>query len=168
MAESEYDYLFKIVIIGDSGVGKSQLLSRFTKNVFNQEQESTVGVDFVSKQVKIDDKVLKIQLWDTAGQERYRAVASSYYKGALGAILVYDITDSTSFDNLQNWIKELQNKGPPGLEMLVVGNKSDLEEKRQVTEQMQKKFAGDSGLDFIETSALTYTNVDEAFKKLIN
>ena len=105
----EYDYLFKIVLIGDSDVGKSQLLSRFTKNEFNLESKATIGVEFATKTMKAEnDHTLKVQIWDTAGQERYRAVASSYYRGAVGAMVVYDITNNKSFQNVSNWISELK------------------------------------------------------------
>lgn len=107
--EKEHDHLYKIVLIGDSAVGKSNILSRFTKNEFNAESKTTIGVEFATKNVTMDSKKVKLQVWDTAGQERFRSMASAYYRGALGALLVYDITRRNTFENLDKWVKELKN-----------------------------------------------------------
>ncbi|KAK8476415.1 hypothetical protein V6N11_068368 [Hibiscus sabdariffa] len=107
-ADDDYDYLFKVVLIGDSGVGKSNLLSRFTKNEFSLESKSTIGVEFATRSIRVDDKVVKAQIWDTAGQERYRAITSAYYRGAVGALLVYDVTRHVTFENVERWLKELR------------------------------------------------------------
>lgn len=109
-ADDDYDYLFKVVLIGDSGVGKSNLLSRFTKNEFSLESKSTIGVEFATRSIRVDDKVVKAQIWDTAGQERFRAVTSAYYRGAVGALIVYDITRRTTFDSISRWLDELKSK----------------------------------------------------------
>ena len=119
--------MFKIVLVGDSGVGKTNLLSRFTKNEFNLESRATIGVEFAAKTLTADNgEVIKAQIWDTAGQDRYRAIASSYYRGAAGAILVYDITKKRSFDNLEKWLTELQNNGSEDMTLMLIGNKTDL------------------------------------------
>ena len=107
--EDEYDYLFKVVLIGDSGVGKSNLLSRFTRNEFNLESKSTIGVEFATRSIQVDNKTIKAQIWDTAGQERYRAITSAYYRGAVGALLVYDIAKHLTYENVERWLKELRD-----------------------------------------------------------
>lgn len=133
----EYDYLFKLVLIGDQDVGKSQLLSRFTKNEFNLESKATIGVEFATKTMRAENgQNVKVQIWDTAGQERYRAVANSYYRGAVGAMIVYDISNHNSFQSVQNWMNELKQKGPKGLQIYLIGNKVDLApDQRQVTNE---------------------------------
>jgi small GTP-binding protein len=120
------------VLVGDSGVGKSNIISRFTKNEFNLESKTTIGVEFATKVVEIEGRQLKVQIWDTAGQERYRSMASAYYRGAVGALLVYDITRASSFENLEKWLKELKNYGNEDMVCLMVGNKSDLKQYRSL------------------------------------
>lgn len=165
--EEEYDYLFKVVLIGDSGVGKSNLLSRFTKNEFNLESKSTIGVEFATKSILVDNKTLKAQIWDTAGQERYRAITSAYYRGAVGALLVYDISKQITFENVERWLKELRDHAEPNIVIMLVGNKSDLRHKRAVTTEHAMAFAEQNNLAFIETSALDATGVDEAFRQIL-
>lgn len=162
-----YDYLYKIVLIGDSGVGKSNLLSRFTRDEFNLESKSTIGVEFATKSVMTEGKVIKAQIWDTAGQERYRAITSAYYRGAVGALLVYDISKRISFDNVARWLKELRDHADPNIIILLVGNKSDLRHLRTVAQDDAAGFAAREELAFIETSALDSTNVDTAFHKIL-
>ena len=163
-----YDYLFKIVLIGDSGVGKSNLLSRVTKNEFNLESKATIGVEFATKSFKIENgQNVKAQIWDTAGQERYRAITNTYYRGALGALLVYDITKSKTFESVERWLQELQQYGEPGMVVMLVGNKSDLNKIREVKKEDAIEFAEKKGLAFIETSALVSTNVEQAFEGII-
>eukprot|EP01083_Nonionella_stella_P109907 321089_1 len=127
----DYDYLFKLVLIGDSGVGKSCLLLRFADDSFTDSYISTIGVDFRFRTVNIDMKTVKLQIWDTAGQERFRTITSAYYRGAHGIIIVYDITDKESFDNIREWLFEVSRFAADDVSMLLVGNKSDLSEKRQ-------------------------------------
>jgi len=165
--DEEYDYLFKVVLIGDSGVGKSNLLSRFTRNEFNLESKSTIGVEFATKSIQVDAKVIKAQIWDTAGQERYRAITSAYYRGAVGALLVYDISKALTFENVERWLKELKDHAEPNIVIMLVGNKSDLRHKRAVPTEDAMAFAERNGLAFIETSALDATGVDEAFKQIL-
>ncbi|KAH0870851.1 hypothetical protein HID58_077873 [Brassica napus] len=125
-SDDDYDYLFKLVLIGDSGVGKSNLLSRFTRNEFSIESKSTIGVEFATRSVHVDEKTIKAQLWDTAGQERYRAITSAYYRGAVGALLVYDITRHVTFENVERWLKELRDHTDASVVIMLVGNKADL------------------------------------------
>ena len=139
--EEEYDYLFKVVLIGDSGVGKSNLLTRFTTNEFNLESKTTIGVEFSTKTLKVKDKTIKAQIWDTAGQERYRAITSAYYRGAVGALLVYDISKSYTFNSVERWLKELREHADANIVIMLVGNKSDLNHIRQVKRDEGARFA---------------------------
>lgn len=140
--EDEYDYLFKTVLIGDSGVGKSNLLMRFTRNEFNIESKSTIGVEFATRNIVLDNKKIKAQIWDTAGQERYRAITSAYYRGAVGALIVYDITKQSSFDNVGRWLKELREHADSNIVIMLVGNKTDLLHLRAVSTEEAQAFAG--------------------------
>ncbi|KAI9188200.1 Rab GTPase ypt31 [Blastocladiella emersonii ATCC 22665] len=165
--DDEYDFLFKVVLIGDSGVGKSNLLSRFTRNEFNLESKSTIGVEFATRSIQVDGKTIKAQIWDTAGQERYRAITSAYYRGAVGALLVYDIAKHQTYENVNRWLKELRDHADSNIVIMLVGNKSDLRHLRAVPTDEAKQFAADNGLSFIETSALDSTNVELAFQKIL-
>lgn len=165
--EDEYDYLFKVVLIGDSGVGKSNLLSRFTKNEFNLESKTTIGVEFATKTIECGDKIIKAQIWDTAGQERYRAITSAYYRGAVAALLVYDITKLHTFENVEKWLQELKDYADDNIVVMLVGNKTDLKHLRAVKEEEAKSFSEEHELAFIETSALDSSNVVEAFEQII-
>lgn len=165
--EDEYDYLFKVVLIGDSGVGKSNLLSRFTRNEFNLESKSTIGVEFATKSIEVESKTIKAQIWDTAGQERYRAITSAYYRGAVGALLVYDISKKLTFENVERWLKELRDHAEPNIVVMLVGNKSDLRHRRAVSTEEAMAFAEANNLAFIETSALDATGVDNAFQQIL-
>eukprot|EP00291_Cryptomonas_curvata_P010234 CAMPEP_0172202226 /NCGR_PEP_ID=MMETSP1050-20130122/30514_1 /TAXON_ID=233186 /ORGANISM="Cryptomonas curvata, Strain CCAP979/52" /LENGTH=217 /DNA_ID=CAMNT_0012880113 /DNA_START=83 /DNA_END=736 /DNA_ORIENTATION=+ len=165
--DDEYDYLFKVVLIGDSGVGKSNLLSRFTRNEFNLESKSTIGVEFATRSIQVDGKTLKAQIWDTAGQERYRAITSAYYRGAVGALLVYDIAKHVTFENVDRWLKELRDHADHNIVIMLVGNKSDLRHLRAVATDDAKSYAEQRNLSFIETSALDSTNVEQAFQTIL-
>ncbi|EIN08002.1 ras-domain-containing protein [Punctularia strigosozonata HHB-11173 SS5] len=168
MAEgSNYDYLFKVVLIGDSGVGKSNLLSRFTRNEFNLESKSTIGVEFATRSINVDGKTVKAQIWDTAGQERYRAITSAYYRGAVGALLVYDIAKHATYVNVTRWLKELRDHADSNIVIMLVGNKSDLKHLRAVPTEEAKTFSTENGLSFIETSALDASNVESAFQTIL-
>jgi len=164
---SNYDYLFKVVLIGDSGVGKSNLLSRFTRNEFNLESKSTIGVEFATRSINVDSKTVKAQIWDTAGQERYRAITSAYYRGAVGALLVYDIAKHATYVNVTRWLKELRDHADSNIVIMLVGNKSDLKHLRAVPTEEAKAFATENGLSFIETSALDASNVESAFQTIL-
>jgi len=161
------EYMFKCVIIGDSGVGKSNLLSRFTKDEFTKDSKSTIGVEFATRQIEHDGKTIEAQVWDTAGQERYRAITAAYYRGAIGALLVYDITKRESFENCERWLRELRAHADPSIVAMLVGNKCDLRHMKAVDVEDAKDFAEDNNLAFIETSALDATNVDLAFETIL-
>ncbi|KAM6568135.1 hypothetical protein CsatB_016120 [Cannabis sativa] len=167
--DEDCDYLFKAVLIGDSAVGKSNLLSRFSKNEFRLDSKPTIGVEFAYRNIRVsDNKLIKAQIWDTAGQERFRAITSSYYRGALGALLVYDITRHKTFENVKKWLKELREFGNADMVVVLVGNKSDLgQSSREVNEEEGKSLAEAEGLCFMETSALENVNVEEAFLNMI-
>lgn len=140
--EEVYDYLFKVVMIGDSGVGKSNLLMRYTKGEFNIESKTTIGVEFATKSIRTQDKkVIKAQIWDTAGLERYRAITNAYYRGAVGALLVYDVTSLSSFQHVSNWLKELKQYADSNIVILLVGNKTDLKDKREVRKEEAAQYA---------------------------
>lgn len=165
--QEKIDYVFKLVVIGDSAVGKTQILSRFAKNEFYFDSKSTIGVEFQTRTVTIKSKVIKAQIWDTAGQERYRAVTSAYYRGALGAMVVYDITKRTTFDHVARWVEELRAHADNSIVIMLVGNKADLVELRAVPTEDALEFAESQGLFFFETSALNGENVESAFFKLL-
>lgn len=147
---------------------KSNLLSRFTRNEFNLESKSTIGVEFATRSIQTDGKTIKAQIWDTAGQERYRAITSAYYRGAVGALLVYDISKSGTFDNVERWLKELKDHAEPNIVIMLVGNKCDLKHLRQVTTEDGSSFSESNAISFIETSALDATNVDGAFRSILS
>lgn len=162
----DYDYLFKILVIGDSGVGKSCILLRFVDNSFVETYISTIGVDFRIRTVEMDGKSIKLQIWDTAGQERFRTITSSYYHGAHGIIVVYDITDETSFNNVQQWFKEIDRYGSLKVVKLLIGNKSELEDKRTVSTEVASAFADAHDIEFMEISAKEDVNINKTFLTL--
>jgi len=164
----DYDYLFILVLIGDSGVGKSCLLLRFADDKWTDSYISTIGVDFKIRTIELDQKTIKLQIWDTAGQERFRTISSTYYRGAHGIIVVYDVTNKTSFDNVKRWMTEIDKYAREGVNKLLVGNKADGNTEadlsnRQVTQAMGKALADEHGINFLETSAKNGTFVDTAF-----
>lgn len=161
------EYLFKVVIIGDSAVGKSNLLSRYSRNEFNMNSKATIGVEFQTQSMEIDGKEVKAQIWDTAGQERFRAVTSAYYRGAVGALIVYDITRRTTFDSVARWLDELNTHSDTTMARILVGNKLDLENIRAVSVEEGKSLAEAEEMFFMETSALDSTNVKAAFEMII-
>eukprot|EP00250_Pteridium_aquilinum_P026445 c33021_g1_i1 orf=481-1137(+) len=161
------DYVFKVVLIGDSAVGKSQLLNRFARNEFTLDSKATIGVEFQTRTIVVDQKTVKAQIWDTAGQERYRAVTSAYYRGAVGAMLVYDVTKRQTFDHIARWLEELRSHADNNIVIMLIGNKTDLGTLRAVPTEDAKEFAEKEGLFFLETSALEATNVDTAFHTVL-
>ena len=167
MDKEKYDLLFKLILIGDSSVGKSNILSKYLKNEFDENSKATVGVEFGTKNILINGKKIKIQIWDTAGEERYRSITSAYYKGAKGAFIVYDITRKTTFDNIDKWISDLRLNGDKNICIIILGNKSDLIEQRQIQEKDGKKKAEMFKTAFLETSALNGDNIAKAFDELI-
>lgn len=165
--EDDYNFVFKVVLIGESGVGKTNLLSRFTRNEFNHDSRTTIGVEFSTRTVVIDNVTVKAQIWDTAGLERYRAITSAYYRGAVGALLVYDISKNVTFDNAERWLKELYDHADSNIVIMLVGNKSDLAHLRTVPMEEARMFAEKNNLHFLETSALDSTNVELAFNTVL-
>ena len=159
----DYDYLFKILLIGNSGVGKSSLLLRFSDDTFTGNFMPTIGVDFKIRTLEVDGKTIKLQIWDTAGQERFKTITSSYYKGAHGIIVVYDVTDKESFKNIDTWMNEIEKHASDNVSRILCGNKSDLDDSRTVTTDEGKELADTYNIRFIESSAKDNSNVEEAF-----
>ena len=167
MENKEYDLLFKLILIGDSYVGKSNILLKYLKNQFNENSKTTIGVEFGTKNIIINNKRIKIQIWDTAGQERYRSITSAYYKGAKGALIVYDITRKNTFDNIDKWITDLKLNGDKNICIIILGNKSDLIDKREINKNDGIKKAEMYKTAFLEISALNGDNISKAFDELI-
>uniref|UniRef100_A0A3B3Z0R5 Uncharacterized protein n=1 Tax=Poecilia mexicana TaxID=48701 RepID=A0A3B3Z0R5_9TELE len=159
----EYDYLFKLLLIGDSGVGKSCLLLRFADDTYTESYISTIGVDFKIRTIDMDGKTVKLQIWDTAGQERFRTITSSYYRGAHGIIIVYDVTEQESFNNVKQWLDEIDRYACENVSRLLVGNKSDLVSKKVVDAATAQDLASSLKIPFLETSAKSADNVEKAF-----
>ncbi|CAL8297026.1 unnamed protein product [Lota lota] len=166
-SDDSYNFVFKVVLIGESGVGKSNILSRFTKNEFNHDSRTTIGVEFSTRTVQLDTNTIKAQIWDTAGLERYRAITSAYYRGAVGALLVYDISKHLTYESAERWLKELYDHADPHIVVMLVGNKSDLDSVRTVPTEEAQDFADKKELMFMETSALDSTNVEAAFNEVL-
>jgi Ras-related protein Rab-1A len=164
--EEEYDHLFKILLIGDSAVGKTSLLLRYVDDTFNSEFQTTIGVDFKISTLNIDGKIVKLQLWDTAGQDRFRNIVASYYRGAHGIIIMYDITNPGSLDSINKWYEETQSYLQTSTPKLLVGNKLDRVNERAVASQKGEELAERLGMQFIETSAKNSTNVKQAFETM--
>merc|ERR1712051_804589 len=159
----EYDYLFKLLLIGDSGVGKSCLLLRFADDTYTESYISTIGVDFKIRTLDLGGKTCKLQIWDTAGQERFRTITSSYYRGAHGIIIVYDVTDKESFNNVKHWMQEIDKYAADNVNRLMIGNKCDLSSKKVVSYDEAKELADSLSVQFLETSAKNAHNVEQAF-----
>ena len=170
MSENEeyYNMLFKIVLVGDSSVGKTNLFLRYIKNEFDPQTKATIGVEFGTKIIKINNYKIKIQIWDTAGQERYKSITNAYYKGAQGAFLVYDITNKSSFLNIDKWIRDLKNNGDEKIVLFLIGNKNDLNDDRVIDTNEGKNKAKENKMFFLETSAKNNDNVNKAFDEIIN
>ena len=165
---NSYDLLYKIIIIGDTCVGKSNILSRYLKNEFKEDSKSTVGVELGTKFLKIKGTGAKVQIWDTAGQERYRSITSSYYKGSHGCFIVYDITNEISFDNVEKWYEQAQKEASKDVSVILVGNKCDLENERKVPKEKGEEKAKSFNCPFFETSALSKVNIDDIFNEMVN
>ncbi|CAA7034026.1 unnamed protein product [Microthlaspi erraticum] len=163
-ARTDYDYLIKLLLIGDSGVGKSCLLLRFSDDTFTTSFITTIGIDFKIRTVELDGKRIKLQIWDTAGQERFRTITTAYYRGAMGILLVYDVTDESSFNNIRNWMKNIEQHASDNVNKILVGNKADMDEsKRAVPTAKGQALADEYGIKFFETSAKTNLNVESVF-----
>ena len=161
---AKFDYLLKYIIIGDAAVGKSNLLLRYVHGEFKSEYQVTIGVEFGAKNILIKDELYRVQIWDTAGQENFRSITRAYYKNSVCALVVYDIAKRESFNNVSSWIEDYRNQSPKTIYMILVGNKSDLEEGRQVTFEEGQELADKFGINFYETSAKTGKNVEEIFE----
>ena len=166
-SNAKEEYKFKVVVVGDSGVGKTNLIKRFVNDTFSKDSKATVGVEFLSKTYLINQEIFKIEIWDTAGQERYKSITAAYYKGAKGAMIVYDVTNQTSFDNVDKWCNEIKEKASKNINLMIVGNKTDLTDQRVVTSDAALEKAKALEIPIMEASALDSSNVKEAFYQLL-
>lgn len=166
--DQHFDYMFKILIIGNSSVGKTSFLFRYADDSFTSAFVSTVGIDFKVKTVIRREKRMKLQIWDTAGQERYRTITTAYYRGAMGFILMYDVTNEESFNSVQDWVTQIKTYSWDNAQVILVGNKSDMEAERVVTYDRGKQLADQLGLEFFETSAKENINVKNVFERLVD
>ncbi|TIB75220.1 rab GTPase SrgA [Wallemia mellicola] len=163
MGNPHYDFLIKLLLIGDSGVGKSCLLLRFCDDAWTPSFITTIGIDFKIRTIELDGKRIKLQIWDTAGQERFRTITTAYYRGAMGILLVYDVTDERSFNNIRTWHSNVVQYASEGVNKILVGNKCDWDEKRAITQDQGKELADSLEIKFIETSAKNNVGVEDAF-----
>jgi len=161
-----YDFLIKLLLIGDSGVGKSCCLLRFSEDSFTPSFITTIGIDFKIRTIELDGKRVKLQIWDTAGQERFRTITTAYYRGAMGILLVYDVTDEKSFNNIRTWFSNVEQHATEGVNKILIGNKCDWEEKRAVSTEQGQALANELGIPFMEVSAKSNINVEKAFFSL--
>ena len=166
MAEEDYDFIFKVLLLGNSDVGKSSLILRYVDQVWSDTFVPTIGVDFKVKTLELQNKQIKMQIWDTAGQERFRNVISSYFRGAHGILLIYDVTNRDSFKNLESWLIEIEKNASENVLKILIGNKNDLVDDKEIKTEEGQAFANRNGMQFIETSAKENTNVTEAFESL--
>ena len=167
MDEDSYEFMFKLVLVGDSSVGKTNIMGKYLKNEFREDSKSTVGVEFGSKEFIIENHTVRVQIWDTAGQERYKSITAAYYKGAKGAMIVYDVTSKTTFDNVDKWHNEIKDKANKNINIMMIGNKTDLKDSIQVTSEMSESKATALEIPVMETSALDASNVKQAFYQLL-
>ena len=168
MEDEEYEMMFKVVLVGDSFVGKTNIMSKYLKNEFHDDSKATVGVEFGSKQFIIEGHTIKAQIWDTAGQERYKAITSAYYKGAKGAFIVYDITRKNSFESVEKWVSDVTAVADKKITVVLIGNKCDLEDQRQVTKEQGEEKSSKLEIAFLETSAFSGENLEKAFEMMMN
>jgi len=166
MSGKNYDFLIKLLLIGDSGVGKSCLLLRFSDDSFTQSFITTIGIDFKIKTIDLDGKRIKLQIWDTAGQERFRTITTAYYRGAMGILLVYDVTDEQSFQNIRNWIRNIEQHAADNVNRVLIGNKCDMISEKVVETARGQDLADEYSIRFFEASAKTNINVKEAFESI--
>jgi small GTP-binding protein len=166
MSQDKYDCVIKLLLIGDSGAGKTALLMRYAVDTFSPTYISTIGIDFKIKSIVIDNSKVKLQIWDTAGQERFRTITTSYYRGSHGVFIVYDVTDRESFSNIEKWLADINRLAPPEIAKILVGNKSDLADRRVVSTKDGQDLANKYNIKFFETSAKVGTNVNKTFEIL--
>lgn len=162
---NNYDYLIKLLLLGDSGVGKSCMLLRFADDNFTSSFITTIGIDYKIRTIELDGKIIKLQIWDTAGQERFRTITQAYYRGAMGILLVYDVSNIKSFININSWIKNIEEYAINNAEIIMIGNKCDL--SREVSESEGQKIAKKYNIKFYETSAKSDVNINEAFMSIV-
>uniref|UniRef100_V9KH02 Synaptic vesicle specific GTP-binding protein n=1 Tax=Callorhinchus milii TaxID=7868 RepID=V9KH02_CALMI len=167
-SDEAYDFLFKIVLIGDAGVGKTCVVQRFKSGIFVERQGNTIGVDFTMRTLDIQGKRVKLQIWDTAGQERYRTITTAYYRGAMGFLLMYDITNQESFNAVQDWATQIKTYSWDNAQVILVGNKCDLEEDRVLPSEEGRRLADELGFEFFEASAKDNVNVKQVFERLVD
>jgi len=160
---AHYDFLIKLLLIGDSGVGKSCLLLRFCDDAWTPSFITTIGIDFKIRTIELDGKRIKLQIWDTAGQERFRTITTAYYRGAMGILLVYDVTDERSFNNIRTWHANVEQHASEGVNKILVGNKCDWTDKKVISTEQGKELADELGIKFLETSAKANISVEDAF-----
>ena len=161
------DYTFKYIVVGNAFVGKSNIIYRFVQGKFNENYKATINLDFSYKNLKIGDKIYRVQLWDTVGQEEFQSISRGYYKSGVCALVVYDITNRESFNNVSTWVEECKNNGPSTISLVLVGNKIDLEDKRQITYEEGEDYANQNNMQFFETSALNGSNIDKMFNDTV-
>jgi small GTP-binding protein len=162
MIGRKFDFSLKVVVIGESGVGKTCLLIRFVRDTFDEDTQSTLGIEFLSKIIQTETRRIQLQLWDTAGQELFRTVTRGYYRGSAGALVLFDLSNRDSFDNVERWLQDVKSVAKDDVVLILIGNKSDLEEKRQVSKEEATDFAQQHGMHYFEASAKTGANVSEA------
>ena len=168
MSDEDYEMMIKIILIGDSAVGKTNIMNKYLKGTFNENTKATVGVEFGSKLFNIENHKIKAQIWDTAGQEKYKAITGAYYKGSKGAFVVYDITRKETFESTDKWINDLKVTADPKINIILIGNKCDLEDKREVLKEQGEEKAKSFGCAFLETSALSGNNIDKGFEMMVS
>ncbi|XP_033645117.1 ras-related protein Rab-10-like isoform X1 [Asterias rubens] len=161
-----FDLILKFLLVGDSEVGKSSIVLRYSDNNYRESFISTIGIDFKIKTVELQGKKIKLQIWDTAGQERFHTITTSYYRGAMGIMLVYDITQEKTFDNIAKWLRNIQEHANEDVEKMLLGNKCDMEDKRMISKERGETIARENGIKFLETSAKANVNVEKAFMTL--
>jgi Ras-related protein Rab-1A len=166
-SRKDFDYLVKLICIGDSSVGKSSIMNQYVDAEFTESFISTIGVDFKIKTIELDGFLVKIQVWDTSGQERFRTITSSYYRGAHGVLLIFDLTNNKSFENLKMWVNEIDKYAPESIQSIVIGNKSDLIAEREVNYDIASEFALNLNNEYVETSAKSGSNLDSVFVKIV-
>ena len=167
MNTENYEFMFKVVLVGDMSVGKTNIIAKYLKNEFSEDYKTTIGVEFHSKIAKVEGHVVKAQIWDTCGQERFKSITDSYYRGAKGAFVVYDITRKNTFESVDSWISALRSAADKNLNIIIIGNKSDLEDQRQVETEQGEEKAQNNEAAFMETSAYSGDNIDKAFDNMI-
>ena len=165
--QETYDYMFKVLLLGDAGVGKTSLMWRFSDDVFNHTYIPTIGIDFKLRTIEVQGQKVRLQVWDTAGQERFHAISVSYYRTAAGIMLVYDITRRRSFENITKWLRKIDEHAKEDVIKLLIGNKCDMEHPRAVMREEGEKLADEYDMAFFETSAKENESIDEAFECIV-